>query len=100
MADEFPQFPNIVPIDSYHAWTASYDSFDERKLDLYYIVTLYESDRAARQFMACIFPWWSAEHWSDSIYRNHLQDAIHAVAVTGQTNTGYQGSIFGWHPAA
>lgn len=108
MLSDPPQFTDKIPIqvtpsittrNTGRSWTARFDSVDERKIDLYYIVTIYEGDQLTSQFYVCIFPWWSFENWNDPIYCSHLQDAIHAVAITGQTNTNYQGSLFGWHPS-
>ena len=93
MPFKYPQFSEKVPIDHTRSWTAVFESFDERKLDLYYIVTLYEEGKQADRFIVCVFPWWAGEDWADPTATCHLQEAIHAVAVTGRTNTDYKGSL-------
>lgn len=96
---EWPQFEQKIPIDAARSWTATFESFDERKLDLYYIVTLHEGNKKVTRFFVCVFPWWAEENWSDPGFADHLQKAIHAVAATGRTNTDYTGSLAGWMAA-
>lgn len=99
MPSDVPQFPERTPIDAGRSWTAAFDSYDERKLDLYYVVTLHEGDRPVARFVVCVFPWWNVEDWCDPAFRDHLRKDLHDAAATGRTNTAYEGSVAGWMAA-
>ena len=86
-----PQFAERIPIDATRSWTAEFESFNERTLDLYYIVTVHDGVRPAATFIAEVFPWWSVEKWDDPAFVGRLRDALHEVAVTGRSNTAYRG---------
>jgi len=96
---EFPQFPERIVIDATRSWTATFDSYDQRKEDIYYLVTLYEGETRAARFFACVFPWWAGENWNTPDFAEKLKKAIHAVAETGKANTEYTGSLQGWMAA-
>jgi len=93
VSDE-PQFPEPTPLDAGRSWTAAFDSYNERTLDLYYIITLHEGGRPVARFMAELFPSWDVVDWAAARHRESLRRAIHEVAASGRTNTAYRG----WRP--
>jgi hypothetical protein len=96
MSNAHPGFTERVPIDAARSWTATFDSYNERTLDLYFIITTYEGDSAVGRFMASVIPLWSVESWDDPAYTADLRNALHAIAVAGHPNTEYRG----WRPGA
>lgn len=48
----WPRFAEPVVIDATRSWTATFDSYDQRNDNTYYIVTLMEAGREPRRFMA------------------------------------------------
>jgi hypothetical protein len=87
MAFNFPQFPEPSTIDARRSWTASFDSFDQRNDDAYYVVTLSEDGREAARFMAQIGLSWAGDDWTGPDFVERVQRELHKVAVTGKTNT-------------
>jgi hypothetical protein len=88
---EWPQFPQKVFIDGSRAWTATFDSYDQRNDDCYYRVKLYAGELLQAQFVVKADIGWAGEDWTGSDFTERLRAAIGAVAATGQTNTGYAG---------
>ena len=95
MTVDFPSFDSTVPIDATRSWSAIFDSYDQRNEDCYYVVTLYEGGQESKRIMAQI-----ALHADDGFhvpgFTDRLHQEIHAVAVTGKSNTAYRGSLADW----
>lgn len=90
----FPDFSEPTPLGDGRRWTASFDSFDERKADLYYSIAVDSPGKPPVRFMAKLFPWWAADvnsSWSDPSFADQLKKALHAAAAFGRTNTNYAG---------
>ncbi len=89
MPFEFPKFDHKIPIDDTHAWTATFDSYDQRNDDCYYRVTLHVGAAAVARFYVCVNLWWAGDDWTDARITERIQEEIQAVAITGQPNTEY-----------
>ncbi|CAN1208974.1 hypothetical protein TUMEXPCC7403_02040 [Tumidithrix helvetica PCC 7403] len=91
MAFEFPQFHEPIPINSSSSWTATFDSYDQRNDDCYYLITVREGEHQVSQFMTAVGLWWADDDWSDLKFTDRLREALAIVAATGQSNTNYRG---------
>ena len=92
----FPQFDEPTPVDARRAWTATFDSYDQRNDDVYYVVTIRAEGPEVSRFMVQVWPYWAGEDWTGPGFVERLQREIHAVASTGETNTGYTGTMAPW----
>ena len=77
------------PLDDGRRWSATFESYDERKDTAYYIVTLSDGTR----FMAAVSAMLSTDKWVEEEARTTLRTRIGHVAATGQTNTSYRGPL-------
>jgi hypothetical protein len=93
MAFAFPQFNAPVTIDAQRSWTATFDSYDQRNDDVYYLVTLREDGREVARFMVQVGLYWAGDDWTGPGFAGRLHDELHKVAVTGKTNTSYTGTV-------
>jgi hypothetical protein len=93
MAFAFPQFNAPVTIDFQRSWTATFDSYDQRNDDVYYVVTLREDGREVARFMVQVALYWAGDDWTGPGFVRRLHDELHKVAVTGKTNTSYTGPV-------
>jgi hypothetical protein len=84
----WPEFTD-EPMDDGRRWSATFDSYDERKDTAYYVVTL--SDGTS--FMAAVSAMLSTDKWDEAEARTTLQSRIAQVAATGQANTTYRGPV-------
>ena len=90
----FPEFETPVTVDSQRSWTATFDSYDQRNEDVYYLVTINDADHNTARFVVQVGLYWSGDDWSDPSFTERLQQEIHEVAVTGETNTSYTGNTY------
>jgi len=84
MSDEsWPTFTNEALADN-RTWSATFDSYDQYRDFVYYVVTLQGSS-----FMVQIALDWAAtiKDWDSPEFIAGLRAAIARVAATGKTNT-------------
>ncbi|MBI4614609.1 MAG: hypothetical protein HY720_13445 [Planctomycetes bacterium] len=96
MSFEWPEFRERTPIDSAMSWSAEFESYDQRKDDCYYAVTLHEGDREATRFYVKIDVGWVGGDCTDPEFLERMRTEIHTVAARGRTNTEYIGSLTSW----
>jgi hypothetical protein len=98
-SDRLSDFSQHMPLDGNRAWTAIFDSYDQRNDDCYYLVTLYRDGAPDSQFMVQIGMWWAGDDWTSTEFIDRLKSEISAVAATGKSNTDYTGSVASWAAA-
>jgi len=87
----WPAFNEPIVIDPSRSWTATFDSYDQRNDNCYYIVTLLESNKEPRRFMAQVDVGWAGSDWTCPDFASRLRNGIDYVARDGKTNTSYSG---------
>jgi len=90
VAFEFPEFTQPVELPDGRSWTACYDSYDQRHDVAYYVVTI--AGRRADPVVAEVWMWPAGEDWTTPGFAGWLRDQVHAIAVTGASNTPYRPS--------
>lgn len=93
MEFKWPVFDELMVIDASRSWTAAFDSYDQRNDNCYYIITLHESGKPSRRFMAQIDVGWAGSNWTIPSFAARLRDRIGWVARAGVSNTSYSGSL-------
>jgi hypothetical protein len=93
MSFEWPQFEDKQPLDGGRSWTARFDSYDQHRENCYYGVRIYDGDQWVAEFMVEIGTEFAGEDWSGPEFLNELRARIARVAVTGKTNTEYEGYL-------
>jgi endonuclease YncB( thermonuclease family) len=93
MSFAFPQFQAPTAIDPQRSWTATYDSYDQRNDDVYYVVTVHEAGRDVARFMVQAGLYWAGDDWTGPGFVERLHEEIHKVAATGETNTSHTGTM-------
>lgn len=93
MAFTFPEFSEPVAIDAQRSWTATFDSYDQRNDDVYYVVTLREVSGATMNLMVRVGLDWAGDDWTGLELLDRLRKEIHGVAATGKSNTHYTGAM-------
>ena len=93
MEFKWPSFSEPMVIDPSRSWTATFDSYDQRNDNCYYIVTLLESGRAPRRFMAQVDVGWAGDDWTSPGFAARLRERIGWVARDGESNTRYSGPL-------
>jgi hypothetical protein len=93
MEEGFPEFPEPVMVADGRAWTATFESFDQRKDDLYYIADIHEGGVRSARFMVHVSPTIHPDLWTGPAFIEHVRQAIGKVAATGRTNTEYTGAM-------
>lgn len=88
MSFTWPEFAG-EPIGDGRTWSATFDSYDERKDDVYYVVTLTDGE----SFMVCVSATFSGDQWEEAEVTSTLRARIAQVAATGKTNTDYRGPV-------
>ena len=53
-------------LSTFGAWTAVFDSYDQRNDDLYYVVSIHEAGHEVTRFMIQLFPSWAGESWAEA----------------------------------
>jgi hypothetical protein len=89
-ADGWPEFETKQPLVDGRSWTAKFDSFDQYREYLYYLVKLYDGDKVAR-LVAQLDSSSYQGAWADEQQRRRLSADIAAVAASGESNTSYVG---------
>ena len=89
---DWPAYSN-EPLDDGRSWSAQFDSYDQRKEDCYYVITLYDGDRVVATFMAQAGTEFAGDDWTGPAFLNELRRRLAQVAATGQTNTTYRGPV-------
>ena len=84
----WPQFHGEALPDG-RTWSATFDSYDERHDDVYYVVTLSDGT----ELMAQVSATFSSDAWIDAEVRDTLRARIGQVAATGKSNTDYRGPV-------
>lgn len=86
MPSPFPDFIEPVALPGGGHWTAVCESFNPREESAYYFVTVADAEGATSEFFAEVHcPYAPSLQW--------LQPRVHEVAVRGETNTAYTGSL-------
>jgi len=93
MEFRFPEYAEPTPIDPAHSWTATFESYDQRNDDAYYVVTIHEGGAPIARFMVQVWLSWAGDDWSRPEFAERLRREIHEAAVTGKTNTSYIGAM-------
>lgn len=93
MVFHWPSYAEPAVIDPSRSWTASFDSYDQRNDNCYYIVTLLENGKARRRFMAQVDVGWAGDDWTTPEFAMRLKERIGWVARDGATNTSYSGPL-------
>lgn len=93
MEFRWPAFAEAVVIDPSRSWTASFDSYDQRNDNCYYVITLLENGKALRRFMAQVDVGWAGDDWTTPEFASRLRERIGWVARDGTTNTSYSGPL-------
>jgi hypothetical protein len=88
-----PEFSEPVALDAERAWTAVYDSYDQRNDDVYFRITVRGPDGES-SLMAQIGMYWAGDEWTGPDFRERLQNELHKVALSGKSNTTYIGSPY------
>jgi len=70
----FADFTQPNPLANGVSWTARFHSFNQRKLDVYYIITLYRQEKAYKTFGARVNSY------------DDIAAALARVAHSGRTN--------------
>jgi hypothetical protein len=74
-------FADVLPL---RGWTAKFDSYDQYRDYCYYVVTTYDGDRAAAEFMVQVHAPLDGPE-----LENELRKSIATVAADGKTNTSW-----------
>ncbi|MBP7737027.1 MAG: hypothetical protein KA369_13705 [Spirochaetes bacterium] len=93
MAGSFiwPKFDEPVEIVPGVAWTAVFDSYDQRNECCYYRILVRRKGGQVQDVMAQVDVGWAGDDWTNSRFREAIKGALHAMAVSGKSNTGYGG---------
>ena len=91
MSFGWPRFDEPVAIDEHRSWTATFESYNQRTDDVYYVITVAGGGR----FMAEVSPRSiGGDDWTGPEFEAELRERIHAAALRGRTNTEYRGATF------
>jgi hypothetical protein len=93
MAFTFPEYTQPTPLDAQRSWTATFESYDQRNDDVYYVVTLHEAGCEDVRFIVQVFPYWAGDDWSGPEFAERMRQELHKLAAAGQTNTAYTGAV-------
>ncbi len=78
------------PLDGDRSWSATFDSYDQHHDDCYYLVRLFEGDRAVAELTVKIsMDFAPGDNWETPEFLTELRSRIAEVAATGKTNTTY-----------
>lgn len=93
MAFDFPNFPTPNALDGNRAWTATFDSYDQRNEDAYYVVTLLDHGAEVARFMVQESLAWVGDDWTGPDFVPTLRRDLARLAAAGKTNTSYTGPM-------
>lgn len=91
MAFTFPTFNESLGGD--RSWTGTFDSYDQRNDDVYYVITLFEDGKQVARFMAQVGIAWAGDDWTGPELTERLRRDLAEVAASGTTNTSYTGPM-------
>jgi hypothetical protein len=89
----FPEFPQPQPLDGQRTWTASFESYDQRNDEIYYIVDLREAHQHVARFIVQVWPSVPGNRWDPIAFVDNVRQGIAKIAATGRTNTSYLGRM-------
>ncbi|MBL9016078.1 MAG: hypothetical protein JNL83_17965 [Myxococcales bacterium] len=89
MAFTWPEFTVNQPLDGGRSWTAMFDSYDQYRENVYYLVRLFQGEVWIDEFMVEIGTEWTGDDWTVPTFLPELTRRISEVAATGKTNTPY-----------
>lgn len=90
MAFTWPEFTVNQPLDGGRSWTAMFDSYDQYRENVYYLVRLFQGEVRIDEFMVEIGTEWAGDDWTVPRFLPELTRRIAEVAATGKTNTAYR----------
>lgn len=93
MSSNFPEFTTPQPLAGGRTWTATFESFDQRNDDIYYVVDIREGDTRITRFIAQVWPSVPGNAWDGPAFVENVRQGIAKVAATGKTNTSYIGAM-------
>lgn len=88
-----PDFSTPIAIDQQRSFTARFDSYDQRNDDIYYMISVQQSDRDPVSFMAQVGMYWAGDDWTSPAFVQRLQQELHTIAARGVSNTAYTGAM-------
>lgn len=91
MSIEWPQFLTPNQIGGSRAWTARFDSYDQRNEDCYYAITILDGGVPTARFITRIDLSWVGDDWTSPGFAGRLRDELHEAALSGRSNTDYPG---------
>ncbi len=91
----WPQFLKPTRLPDGRAWTAVFESYDQRNDEAYYYVTLTEEGRDPAGFFVRVMAPPEGEGSKGAALRGLLREEIHRAAEAGRANTDYSGSLVG-----
>ncbi len=89
MSFTWPEFATNQPLGGGRSWTAAFDSYDQYRENVYYLVRIFEGEAWVSEFMVEIDTSWCGDDWTVPTFLPELTSRIAAVAATGKTNTAY-----------
>jgi hypothetical protein len=89
----FPAFDEPTPIDEQRSWVATFESYDQRNDDVYYDVSVRVDGRETARFIAQVGLYWAGDDWTGPEFGDSIKQRIHHVAISGESNTTYTGSM-------
>ncbi|GIH29385.1 hypothetical protein Aph01nite_76950 [Acrocarpospora phusangensis] len=95
MTFTFPEFCESTAIDASTSWTATFESYNQRLDDVYYVVTRREGTQPVTSFIVQVGLHWAGDDWRGPGFVQRLHRYIHEIAATGRTNTDYIGKMQG-----
>lgn len=86
----WPELTTHQPLDGGRSWTASFDSYDPYKENVYYVVRMFQGEVRIGELMVEVGTEWTGDDWTAPTFVPELLRRIGEVAVTGKTNTAYR----------
>ena len=85
---QMPAFPQPTKLSDVFSWTATYDSFDQRNDDCFYVITLHNSIGVDDQFKAKVWMHWAPDtSWDTPEFLAQLRGELHKIATDRISNT-------------
>ena len=88
----FPQFNEPTPLDDGRAWTARFESFDQRNDNVYYTIRILVDGKVTSTFIGRVS--YVGDTQDEAQIRESFTFFLARIAASGQTNTDYTGSPF------
>jgi hypothetical protein len=87
MAFTWPEFAAPRRLDDLRSWTASFDSYDQYRENVYYRVRLYRGREQLRELVVKIDTTWCGDDWTVPSFLPELTRRIAACADEGESDT-------------